>query len=104
MAWLAPPLPPNRTGGFPASGSPVSGFSARLTINARAVFQTKQPLRRKPTVGPPAVIGFAPSVAGSLFPFAQHRPQATAQPLVRTAQARPMAGPEIAVPAAQDAV
>ena len=25
MAWLAPPLPPNRTGGFPASGSPVSG-------------------------------------------------------------------------------
>jgi hypothetical protein len=26
MAGLAPPLPPNRTGGFPASGSPVGGF------------------------------------------------------------------------------
>ena len=26
---LAPPLPPNRTGGFPASGSPVDGVSAR---------------------------------------------------------------------------
>ena len=25
----APPLPPNRTGGFPASGSPVDGVSAR---------------------------------------------------------------------------
>ena len=24
--WLAPPLPPNRTGGSPASGSPVDGF------------------------------------------------------------------------------
>ena len=24
--WLAPPLPPNRTCGFPASGSPVSSF------------------------------------------------------------------------------
>ena len=24
--WFAPPLPPNRTGGSPASGSPVGGF------------------------------------------------------------------------------
>ena len=52
IAWLAPPLPPNRTGGFPASGFPVSGVSARLTISTRAVFQTKQPLRRKPSIGP----------------------------------------------------
>jgi hypothetical protein len=29
MAWLAPPLPPNRTGGLPASGSPVDGVSER---------------------------------------------------------------------------
>jgi len=33
MAWLTPPLPPNRTGGFPASGSPVSGCSVRLNIS-----------------------------------------------------------------------
>ena len=49
MAQLTPPLPPNRTGGFPASGSPVSGVSMRLTISAKAVFQTKQPSRRKPS-------------------------------------------------------
>ncbi len=26
--WFGPPLPPNRTGGFPASGSPVDGFTS----------------------------------------------------------------------------
>ena len=26
--WFRPPLPPNRTGGFPASGSPVDGFTS----------------------------------------------------------------------------
>ena len=25
--WIRFPLPPNRTGGFPASGSPVDGFT-----------------------------------------------------------------------------
>jgi hypothetical protein len=24
--WVVPPLPPNRTGGFPASGSPVGEY------------------------------------------------------------------------------
>src|ERR1017187_5064175 len=104
MAGLAPPLPPNRTGGFPASGSPVSGFSARLTISTRALFQTKQPLRRKPSVGPPSAVGLPPSVAGSLLPFAQHRPPASPQPSVRTIQARRVALPEVAVPAAQDGI
>jgi hypothetical protein len=41
MAGLAPPLPPNRTSGSPASGSPVSGVSTRLTVSTRAMFQTK---------------------------------------------------------------
>src|SRR5512140_1287221 len=104
MAWLAPPLPPNRTSGSLASGSPVSGFFARLTISTRAVFQTKQPLRREPSVGPPSAVLFAQPVAGSLLPFAQHRPQATSQPAVRTAQARGMTLPEVAVPASQDRV
>src|SRR6266699_3567386 len=37
MTRLAPPLPPNRTGGFPASGSPVDGVSAReSTLFARS--------------------------------------------------------------------
>src|ERR1017187_1388058 len=104
MAGLAPPLPPNRTGGFPASGSPVSGFSARLTISTRVLFQTKQPLRRKPSVGPPSAVGLTQSVAGSLLPFAQHRPPASPQPSVRTIQARRVALPEVAVPAAQDGI
>ena len=30
--WLAPPLPPNRTGGFPASGSPVGGFLIEIDV------------------------------------------------------------------------
>src|SRR5439155_7638772 len=103
-AALPLPLPPNRTGGFPASGFPVSGVSARLTISARAVFQTKQPSHRKPSVGPPSAVGLTQPVAGPLLPFAQHRPQASAQPAVRAAQARAMACSEVAVPAPQDGI
>ena len=29
--WIRPPLPPNRTGGIPASGSPVSGLTSERT-------------------------------------------------------------------------
>src|SRR5204863_9432973 len=76
-AALLLPLPPNRTGGFPASGFPVSGVSARLHIGTRAVFQTKQPLPRKPSVGPPSAVGLAQPVAGPFLPFAQQRPQAS---------------------------
>src|SRR5438034_7075934 len=101
-AALPLPLPPNRTGGFPASGFPVSGVSARLTIGTRAVFQTKQPLPRKPSVGPPSAVGLAQPVAGPFLPFAQQRPQASPQPAVRSAQARTMACSEVAVPAPQD--
>src|SRR5439155_600215 len=68
------------------------------------VFQTKQPLRRKPPVGPPSAVGLAQPVAGPFLPFAQHRPQASPQPAVRTTQARTMALPEVAVPAPQDGI
>jgi hypothetical protein len=38
--WVAPPLPPNRTGGFPASGSPVGECSprrgSRLSLRAHS--------------------------------------------------------------------
>src|SRR6266704_4352548 len=40
------------------------GLPVRLSIGARAVFQTKQPLRRKPSVRPLFTIGFAPPVSG----------------------------------------
>src|SRR5205809_2257947 len=101
-AALPLPLPPNRTGGFPASGFPVSGVSARLTIGTRAVFQTKQPLRRKPPVGPPSAVGLAQLVAGPFLPFALHRPQASPQLAVRTSLVRTIALPVVAVPAPQD--
>src|SRR5437773_10582227 len=101
---LMPPLPPKRTGGFTPSSFPVCGVSARLTISARAVFQTKQPSRREPSVGPPSAVGLAQPVAGPFLPFAQQRPQASPQPAVRAAQARTMAFPEVAVPAPQDGI
>src|SRR5262245_64404737 len=104
MAELAPPLPPNRTGGPPAYGSPVSGFSARLNISTRAVFQTKQPLRRKPSIGPSSAVGFTQPVTGPFLPFAQHRPQASPPPSVRTAPARGMTGPAVGAPAPQERV
>jgi hypothetical protein len=34
--WFRPPLPPNRTGGFPASGSPVSGFTSMRIDESRS--------------------------------------------------------------------
>ena len=97
MAGLAPPLPPNRTGGSPASGSPVSGVSARLTISTGAVFQTQQPLRPKPAVRPPSAVGFAQPLTGPLLPFAQQRPQASPQPSVRSSQAPRVTVPEVAM-------
>src|SRR6266699_3719812 len=104
MAGLAPPLPPNRTGSFPASGSPVGGFSVRLSIGTRAVFQTKQPLRRKPSVRPLLAVLFAQPESGPFLPFAQHRPKAAAHPSVWSTQTRGMAFPEVAIPAPQDRV
>src|SRR5271157_4439639 len=31
--WFRSPLPPNRTGGSPASGSPVGGFTSKKRID-----------------------------------------------------------------------
>src|ERR1044071_4454575 len=104
MAWLAPPLPPNRTGGFPASGSPVSGVSSRLTIGAGAVFQTKQPPRRKPSAWPFQAVGLAQPIARSFLPFTQHRSQASPQPSVRPTKAGAMAIAEVSIPDSQDRI
>ena len=57
MARLAPPLPPNRTGGSPASGFPVSGFLCGLTMPG-AMFQTETAPVRKPSVRPASDVGF----------------------------------------------
>ena len=68
------------------------------------MFQTKQPTRRKPAVGPPLAVGLAQPVAGPFLPFAQHRPQATPQPAIRLSELGRMAISEVVVPAAQDGV
>jgi len=47
------------------------------------MFQTVQPLRRKPAVRPLLAVALAQSAAGSLLAFAQHGPQAAAQPAIR---------------------
>ncbi|HZL38225.1 MAG TPA: hypothetical protein VFC78_23120, partial [Tepidisphaeraceae bacterium] len=39
--WFRPPLPPNRTGGFPASGFPVSGPSSWIGIHANGPFSAR---------------------------------------------------------------
>ena len=42
--WFEPPLPPNRTGGSPAYGSPVGGFtSKRIDETSRGHGQVQQP-------------------------------------------------------------
>src|SRR5512134_1141974 len=71
------------------------GLCVRLTINTGAVFQTKQPLPRKPSVGPSLTVGLAQPISGSFLPFAQHCPKASSQPPVRITQSRRMAVPEV---------
>ena len=68
------------------------------------MLQTKQSLRRKPSVGPLSAVGLAQAIAGAAVPFAQHRSQATAQPAIRAAQTRAVACSEVAVPPSQDRV
>ena len=46
-----PPLPPNRTGGFPASGSPVSGFTSKRIDEPRPR-RDKVPSRPQQGYGP----------------------------------------------------
>src|SRR5207247_10348750 len=61
------PLPPNRTGGFPASGSPVSGSPPRgLTQRRMGLCKREQPLRGKASIGPALMI--APT-RGPATPF-----------------------------------
>ena len=53
------PLPPNRTGGFPASGSPVGGSPrCGLTGEGMGCGQAIEPLRRKERVGPALMIAW----------------------------------------------
>src|SRR5438552_16090484 len=76
----------------------------RLSIGTRAVFQTKQFLRRKPSVRPLFTVRFTQPVSGPFLPLAQHRPKTSPQPSIRYTQSRGIAFPEVAIPTPQDRV
>ena len=55
--WLAPPLPPNRTGGSPASGSPVGGFTSRgLEQSSMGFYKAEKPMIPKEAIWPAMMI------------------------------------------------
>ena len=50
--WSRSPLPPNRTGGFPASGSPVGGFTSKRSDERSSVAKEKAPRDRRDNAHP----------------------------------------------------
>src|SRR5215472_693162 len=106
--WVVPPLPPNRTGGFPASGSPVGEYLHEAFQNLSfcrtggcAVGDLKQgdqPLGSEPGVGVTVVIA---SVATSLalVSFSQDAAQAHSHPGVQFRAHASCPSLEVAAPA-----
>src|SRR5205809_6257593 len=76
----------------------------RLSIGTRAVFQTKQFLRRKPSVRPLFTVRFTQPVSGPFLQLAQHRPKSSPPPSIRCTQSRGIALPEVAILTQQDRV
>src|SRR6266404_5331165 len=69
------PLPPNRTGSFPASGSPVDGSPRRgLTQLRLGLCKREQPLRGKESIGPALMIA-PPAPSTPFLSFAQSTAQ-----------------------------
>jgi len=52
IEWSRSPLPPNRTGGFPASGSPVGGFTSKRSDERSSVAKEKAPRDRRDNAHP----------------------------------------------------
>src|SRR5438132_9507032 len=94
------PLPPNRTGGFPASGSPVSRSSVGLTKRTVGCAQVKQTQVREVGVGPAMMISAATTAATSRPP-AQDAAHSHAHPFVQSGKRRPVTVFEVVKPAAQ---
>src|SRR5207244_8983896 len=92
------PLPPNRTGGFPASGSPVSRSSVGLTKRTVGCAQVKQTQVREVGVGPAMMIPAATTAATSRPP-AQDAAHPHAHPFVQSGERRPVTVFEVVKPA-----
>jgi hypothetical protein len=92
--WIRSPLPPNRTGGFLASGSPVDGLPATgLTEQGMGILQVEQPVFCKVVIGPAIAVptvSFDPPFEGrqhALCPNRVFRP-APAEPDVSGLRSR----------------
>src|SRR3989441_3515425 len=99
------PLPPNRTGGFPASGSPVGGSPPRgLTQRRMGLCKREQPLLRKESIGPALMIAPTPSPATAVAALLENAAQAHPDPLVQRLKRRVVAVFEICQPAFRDPI
>ena len=99
--WVRHPLPPNRTCGSPASGSPVDGFTCKRTGGrGHGLVQAEEPVFGKEGIGPPDVV----VAATDPFParaLAQNVAQAPADPAVERRERRAVTVFEIFEPAPQ---
>src|SRR5258708_6367529 len=101
--WVQFPLPPNRTGESPASGSPVEKSPmSGLTRGGVGLRQRKQPMLRKEVHRPPSIVQPA-SVDPKAGTFAQQAPQTRPDPGIETFEG-PVAVFEIRKPAHQRAI
>ena len=80
MACTAPP--PNRAGGSPAHGSPVSGLtSSRTGVEPMGNFKAEEPMVLKEAIGPAKVV-MTPTNSLTFGSLAQNRAQAAADPSI----------------------
>jgi hypothetical protein len=102
--WFRSPLPPNRTGGSPASGSPVKESPRKgLTGSSMGVHQGKQPLCCEKVTGP-LLMGGSKAPASFAESTPEDAPQSHAHPLIdRTERGLPTVL-EVFKPAAEESI
>src|SRR5215472_12382492 len=99
--WVRSPLPPNRTGGSPASSSPVDGSPARgLTDLSIGVVQGEKPMFGKEGIGPPDIVEAARDPGAPVL-LAQDVAQPSTEPAVERGKSRAVTVFEVLKPAAQ---
>src|SRR5260370_2509906 len=98
------PLPPNRTCGSPASGSPVGDLPPRgLTLQRLGLCKREQPLRGKEGILPTSMVS-SPAPTPAFTAASQNTTQAHPQPLVQWPKRRVVAVFERSLPPSPDLV
>ena len=104
MDGIEPSPLPNRTGGFPASGSPVDGYSLRrLSDRPQALTQGDQALGVEEVIGPTLLIA-TPASASTSTALAQDASQPASGVTVNGREDVALAVLEVFKPAVQQAV